>query len=136
MHTEDGHVRWTGKRAISINRRSYTYRQIAYAADRGHAPTGRVLTECDVTDCIHPQHITDAEERDERDLQRLAAAEVAAAAEAPLLEEPAAAVVHEEPRCGTPAAALVHEERGEELCDACWAAVSTAVRQLSRVGEA
>jgi WhiB family redox-sensing transcriptional regulator len=127
--TEDGHVLWVGKRAISMLGATRTGRQIAYAADRGHLPDGRVLTECDVPVCVHPQHISDEQERNERALERLA---TAAQPEPVQYLEP---VVAEQPTpahgCGTPFGARTHEECGEELCDACWSAIADAVNRLN-----
>lgn len=110
---DDGHVLWTGSRNLTVDGRSYTHRQVAYAADRGHPPAGAVQTECEWSGCVHPEHISDQAERNERALEKAAA---------------------EQRGCGTATGALHHEACGEELCDSCQSAVTAAVGLLAGAG--
>ncbi|MFI1165580.1 hypothetical protein ACH4UM_18690 [Streptomyces sp. NPDC020801] len=131
--TDDGPVQWHGGASLSVQGRSYTYRQVAFAATRGHLPDGRVLTECDVPLCVHLEHLSDEAERDERALENLAAAEGTQAPSEPLVAnlEPAPSAIPAVGGCGTPSGAREHEACDEELCDACWTAIAAAVGQLS-----
>lgn len=63
VHTSDGHLTWTGTQQINFRGRKYTGHQVAFIADRGHYPAGRVTTDCGTPGCVLPQHLTDEEER-------------------------------------------------------------------------
>jgi WhiB family redox-sensing transcriptional regulator len=68
-----GHLAWTGKTQIRFDGRVYTPRQLCFFLDRGHASVGRVMSDCNVSECVLPQHLADTAER-----SRTGAAEAAA----------------------------------------------------------
>lgn len=59
-----GHLVWTGLRKASVAGREFTPRQLSFAADRGRAATGSVLTGCAVKKCVLGAHLSDRAERD------------------------------------------------------------------------
>lgn len=58
-----GHLAWTGAPKVGFDGQSHTGLRIAFMADRGRQPSGRVLRTCDTADCVLPAHIADDEER-------------------------------------------------------------------------
>ncbi|MFH9823062.1 WhiB family transcriptional regulator [Streptomyces bobili] len=57
------HLLWTGSVQVGFHGRAYTPRQVAFIADRGRQPVGRVLTTCGMDGCVLPTHIGDDLER-------------------------------------------------------------------------
>lgn len=58
-----GHLAWTGKKQIHFRGQTFTPKQLAFTLDRGHAPDGRVTSECGNNACVLPAHLADTEER-------------------------------------------------------------------------
>lgn len=58
-----GHLGWRGADKVTFQGRSYTPKQMAFIADRGRQPDGRVLASCNISDCILAAHIKDQAER-------------------------------------------------------------------------
>lgn len=63
VRVADGHLAWTGSRRPSVQGRSYRPMQVAFIADRGHAPEGRVRSGCSQDGCVLPAHLADESER-------------------------------------------------------------------------
>lgn len=66
--TDDGHLMWTGRRhsttpMIYIGKQRISVPAHVYTETRRRPPIGRVLTTCRVLDCVLPEHLTDAEDR-------------------------------------------------------------------------
>jgi hypothetical protein len=59
----DGHLAWTGKTQIRVQGRVLTPRQFCFLIDRGHHSNGRVMSDCNVSECVLPQHLADTAER-------------------------------------------------------------------------
>jgi hypothetical protein len=60
----DGHLAWVGGVKTGFKGRDYSGRQIAFIVDRGREPDGPVRTDCSVSECVLPAHLTDSSERD------------------------------------------------------------------------
>lgn len=58
-----GHLAWTGSELTYFGGTRYTPRQVAFAADRGHEPDGRVQADCGNQECVLPAHLADTTER-------------------------------------------------------------------------
>jgi len=58
-----GHLAWTGKAQIRFDGQVYTPKQLCFLLDRGHPSTGRVMSDCNVSECVLPQHLADTAER-------------------------------------------------------------------------
>ncbi|MFH8336911.1 WhiB family transcriptional regulator [Streptomyces sp. AM6-12] len=74
-----GHLGWSGaSTSFSFHGIPITPKQLAFLLDRGRKAVGivRRAPECPVVECVHPQHLLDADER----RQRVAAAKAARAA--------------------------------------------------------
>lgn len=58
-----GHLAWTGKTQIRFCGQVFTPRQLCFFLDRGHRSEGRLMTDCAVSECVLPQHLSDTAER-------------------------------------------------------------------------
>jgi hypothetical protein len=66
--TDDGHLLWTGHRnhgtpSLIIGRRKYSVPAHVYAQIHHRKPTGHVTTTCRIPDCVLPEHLVDADDR-------------------------------------------------------------------------
>jgi hypothetical protein len=73
MYTPDGHAVWTGRRSganphgtpiIRIGRFDYPAAAVVLAMRSERVPVGRVRSDCDRFQCVHPRHVSDKVERD------------------------------------------------------------------------
>ncbi|MFD3777324.1 WhiB family transcriptional regulator [Streptomyces sp. NPDC058612] len=62
--TDDGHLLWVGKPAISINGRSQSGIQLAFLLGYGRPATGTVKAVCGTELCVQWSHLTDQPMRD------------------------------------------------------------------------
>lgn len=58
-----GHLAWTGNARPYFKGTCYTPKVLAYIVDRGRDPNGRVLNDCDNSECVLPAHVADDAER-------------------------------------------------------------------------
>lgn len=111
----DGHLIWVGPHHFYFGGRTYTPKQAAYVADRGHEPDGRVMSNCGLTECVLARHLTDHAERTRW-----------RAANAPAKRKPA--------ECGTNSGYAKHQREKTEICGPCRRAHADADARLRRTG--
>lgn len=58
-----GHLAWIGKPQTRFDGQVLTPKQVCFIVGRGHAPNGRVLADCGISECVLPAHLSDAAER-------------------------------------------------------------------------
>lgn len=61
----DGHMRWLpADPELRFQQRNYSARRAAFRIRTGRDPIGRVLTSCNMPQCVAPAHVADRVERD------------------------------------------------------------------------
>lgn len=113
---DDEHLAWTGARCLYFQGATYTPNRATFIVSRGRTPDGQVLAFCGIADCVRPDHLTDARERDARSR---AGRPVPNPRHAP---------------CGTRSAYARHVEKREPVDDACRRAHNRGQAAYSRTG--
>ncbi|WP_217514867.1 WhiB family transcriptional regulator [Streptomyces lunaelactis] len=63
--TGDGHMKWDGTNAVTINGRRYTASQLAFVVGYGREPDGSVMVTCGRLGCVDPSHLADQTMREQ-----------------------------------------------------------------------
>lgn len=66
--TKDGHLKWTGLSTFTWRGDTYAPKRTSFFLHRGRKPKGivRRAPHCPVVECVHPMHLEDGTEREQR----------------------------------------------------------------------